>query len=129
MSLRIDNQSGYDTADLRRFIRRGLAACGVRGAIHVTVTAAPGRSRGCATVGGRRMNLALASPSYSRGSFDSFLRRLGNLLQHEAAHLRGMEHHQMPPTLLMSHGPIPAWAKGAKIRYLGRAPDQMRHLR
>lgn len=125
--LRLDNRSGYDTEGLRRFIRRGLVACRVRGDVHVTVVSSPIRSRGCATVGGREMVLAVASPS--RTTHREFIRRLARLIEHEAAHLRGVEHGRMPRDLLYSLGSTPAWARGARIPYRGRAPDQMLALR
>ncbi len=127
LDVRLENRSGYDTESLRRFVRRGLAAYGVRGIVHVTILASPIRSRGCATVGGRRMVLAMAAPS--RTTSREFLRRLARLIEHEAAHLRGVEHKNMPRELLYSLGPTPAWAKGIKIPHRGRAPDQLKALR
>ena len=116
----LDNRSGYDDASLRRFIGAGLRATGMpsRG-LRVVVLSAPERSRGCATVKGKELILALAPPSrYS-------LRRLARLLEHEAAHLRGADHGDMPHGLLYSLGPTPAWAHGRVLRYRGRAPDQV----
>ncbi len=127
MGLRLINRSGYDDEDLRRFVRRGLSACGVRGAVECTCVASPIRSRGCAEVGGKRMVLAIAAPS--RTSKKEFLRRLARLFEHEAAHLRGLEHHKMDRDLLYSRGPTPDWARGTKLRYVGRAGDQMAALR
>ena len=74
----------------------------------------PIRSRGCAEVGGRRMVIALASPS--RFS----LRRLARLFEHEAAHLKGVEHSKMSERLLYSLGPTPRWAEGCTFRYRRR---------
>jgi len=127
LSLRLDNRSGYDTEDLRRFIRRGLRACGVRGAIHVVVVASPIRCRGCAEVRGKKMVLAVAAPSHSTPK--EFYRRLSRLIDHECAHLRGLEHKHMPEALLYSTGSRSEWSQGMTIRYLGRAPDQMAILR
>lgn len=73
------------------------------------------------------MVLAVASPS--RTTPKEFIRRLARLIEHEAAHLRGVEHGRMPRELLYSLGPTPAWARGAKISYRSRAPDQMKALR
>ena len=120
MAIELVNRSGYDTADLRRFLERGAAATGIsHKRLRVVVTASPIRSRGCAAVGGTRMSIAIAPPS--RFS----LRRLARLFEHEAAHIRGAQHGHMPRNLLYSLGPVPAWARGLRIRYRGRAPDQI----
>lgn len=73
------------------------------------------------------MVLAIASPSY--GSSAGFLRRLARLFDHEAAHLRGVEHKDMDRDLLYSLGPTPAWARGARIRHRRRAQDRFRYAR
>jgi len=140
--MRFTNRSGYDTADLRSFIDEALRTYGVRSRdVEVIVVAAPKRSRGCAEVGrcfgdrcvgGRRMVIAIAPPSYDT-SYEAFLRRLSNLLRHECAHLRGYEHEDMDYHLLYSYGPITPWARrwsrgGRRIRYRGRAPNQMEGL-
>ena len=120
---RLENRSGYDTDDLHALIARGLRATGtkVRG-LRVVVVASPVRSRGCATVNGTRMVIAIASPN--RFS----LRRLARLIEHEAGHLRGLEHEKMDRQLLFSLGPTPAWAEGMRLRYRGRAQSQLAHL-
>lgn len=56
------------------------------------------------------------------------LRRLARLFEHECAHIRGFEHEMMDRDLLLSLGPIPAWAEGATFRYGGRAPPQLPFL-
>jgi hypothetical protein len=91
--------------------------------IEIVVVAAPQRSRGCAEVGGHRMVLAIAPPSYS--DYASFMRRLSRLFEHEARHLQGIEHAQMSEALLYSLGPTCSWAKGLRIRYVRRAPRQI----
>lgn len=127
MSFRLDNQSGYDTEDLRAFFARGLRAFRVRDFRHIIVVAAPARSRGCADVGktgprkrpGRVIVIAIAPPSrYS-------LRRLARLFEHELAHTMGYEHEDMPHDLLWSLGPTPAWARSLRIRHRRRAPNQL----
>jgi hypothetical protein len=65
------------------------------------------------------MSLAIASPAHFT------MRRFARLFEHEAAHLRGMQHEAMPHELLYSLGQVPEWARGVKIRYRGRAPDQL----
>lgn len=83
----------------------------MRGAFAVDVVPSPIRSRGCAEVGGRRMVIAIASPS------NFSLRRLARLFEHEAAHLKGLDHERMNERLLYSLGPTPGWAKGSEFRY------------
>lgn len=125
--LTLENHSGYATEDLRRFFLRGLRALGVRRDKRVVVVSSPIRTRGCATVArdarGSVIVIAIASPS--RFS----VAKLGRIFEHEVAHAKGLEHEDMrSERLLYSEGPAPAWARGARIRYLGRAPDQMRRL-
>lgn len=120
----VENRSGYDTGDLRRFLRRGLVALGVRERTHVVVVASPIRSRGCAQIGsvrreGRIVVVSMASPS--RFS----LRRLARLLEHEIAHKKGADHRDMNERTMYSLGDVPRWARGTRIRYRGRAPDQV----
>ena len=120
MAFKLINRSGYDTEDLRRFFARGLAATQTRRrGLVIEVVAAPGRSRGCATIDGRRMVIAIAAP------WRFSIRRLARLFVHEAAHIRGQEHKQMPQRRLLSLGPTPRWAEGMTIRYRGRAPNQV----
>ena len=119
----LENQSGYDTDDLRRFFAAGLQAQGITKHLRIRVTASPIRSRGCATVGGHSLRIAIAPPS--RFS----LRRLARLFEHECAHAVGLEHSAMPERVLYSLGPVPRWAQHATIRYRRRAPDQVRLLR
>ena len=123
MRLQVVNRSGYDSMSLMRFFRRGLKALGIRKPVRITVVSAPARSRGCAEVGGSDMVIAIASPR------NFSLRRLARLFEHEAAHLKGIEHKQMNKNLLYSLGSIPDWAKNAFIKYRGRAPNQMQFLR
>jgi hypothetical protein len=73
------------------------------------------------------MVLAVAAPSHSTPK--EFYRRLSRLIDHECAHLRGLEHKHMPEELLYSTGPRSEWSQGMTIQYRGRAPDQMAVLR
>ena len=103
---------------------KGLRALGVRQSKSIIVVSAPARSRGCAEVGrgrseGGAIVISMAPPS--RFS----LRRLARLFVHEVTHTKGKDHEQMEHEVLWSLGPIPSWAQGARIRYRGRAPDQM----
>ena len=119
----LDNRSGYDTADLRRFFLKGLRSLGVREKKHVIVVAAPARSRGCAEVGGKREGVAVVISIASPSNFS--LRRLAKLFEHEVGHTHGLVHEKMTHEMLWSLGPVPAWAKGTQIRYRGRAPSQI----
>lgn len=97
---------------------------GVTTCRRILVVAAPARSRGCAEVGtvereGRVIVIAMAPPS--RFS----LRRLARLFEHEVTHTRGQEHEAMSHDVLWSLGPVPRWARGARLRYRGRAPRQL----
>lgn len=124
--LRLVNRSGYDTEDLRRYIRRGLRANRVRQDVLVIVVASPIRSRGCAEVGGGRMTLAIAAPG--RTSTREFYRRFARLIDHECGHLNGYDHDQMrrlSRAFLYSEGPESRWSRGLRIRYRGRAPKQL----
>lgn len=118
-SIVLENNSGYDSRDLLRVITRAAHVMGVRKRVRVVVTASPIRSRGCATVGGDEVVFAIAPPSKFT------MRRFARLAEHEFAHIKGIEHEQMGERLLYSEGALPLWAKGLRIRYLGRAPDQM----
>jgi hypothetical protein len=107
---RIDNRTSYRDEDVRKFVQAGLRAYGAPPNTEVTVRAAPGRTRGCAILGGRRMVLALARPSKWS------LRKATLIFRHEVAHLRGADHHEMSPDIYWSRGPVPAWARGKKLR-------------
>lgn len=125
-SFELENRSGYDSSDLRRFLARGFRASGIPASrmrrLRVVIVAAPQRSRGCADVGGTRIVLAIAPPSHFT------VRRFARLLEHESAHILGMDHRDMPRELLYSLGKTPAWAQGAVLRYRGRASDQIPRL-
>jgi len=122
----LENRSGWDTSDLRRFFAKGYAAAvagwGARRSrkrLHIVVTSAPGRTRGCAEVGGNKMVMAIGSPSRFR------LRRLARVYEHELAHIWGSPHAHMMPRLLYSFGKTPWWAETSRFGYRGRAPDQL----
>lgn len=126
--LTVTNRSGYATEDLREFFSRGLSALRVRSCRRIIVVAAPARSRGCADVGsvrfkatGDTLTIVIAIAPPSRFS----LRRLARLFEHEVTHTLGKEHEAMSHDVLWSLGAIPRWARGARIRYLGRAPNQL----
>lgn len=64
------------------------------------------------------MVISIASPS----RFD--LRRLSRLFEHEVSHKLGSEHRDMSESRMYSLGDVPRWARGTKIRYRSKAPDQ-----
>lgn len=117
--------TGYDTGDLRRFFAKGFRSMRFDPRqverFNVFVTAAPQRSRGCAEMKGkyRTMVISLAAP------WRASLRRLARLFEHEATHLEGYDHDEMPKRVLYSLGGVPRWAEGTVLRYHGRAPRQM----
>lgn len=141
MGVRVINRSGYDTADLRRFAIRGLRACGVRGDVTIWFFSSPIRTRGCSPVGkdgDLPIVVALAPPSYHGQDEELLVLKAAAILKHEAAHYRGLPHARMKgPKLLESRpclgigcrGRMPSWARGLRLRYRGRAPNQMIALR
>lgn len=122
-SFTLTNRSGYDTGDLRRFFRVALARLGVKRHKQIVITASPIRTRGCAEVGpdrcGSGIVIAIAPPS----SFT--MAKFSRIVQHELAHAKGAEHGDMPERLLYSEGGALPWARNLRIRYRGRAPNQM----
>jgi hypothetical protein len=130
--VRLVNFTSCDSGDLRRFFEAGARALGVprdrwRRTV-IVVTSAPKRSRGCATVGGDHVSIAIAPRSYNR-SRRGFIRRLARLFEHEMAHHAGAEHEDMPHKRLYSLGPEPMWSRKLEIRRRGRTPDQLAVLR
>lgn len=102
----VQNLSRYDTTDIGRFVKRGVAAYGDKAQqkrLLVVVRPAPGRTRGCARLGGDAMVLAVARPSKWS------TRKAALILRHEVAHLRGADHHEMSEDVLWSRGPLPRW--------------------
>lgn len=125
----LTNRSGYETQDLVRYFARALAAYRIRTFKRIVVVASPIRTRGCAEVSGDRCGasivIAIASPS--KLSYP----KLARIVEHECNHARGLEHEDMArhdEKLLYSEGRLPAWARGLRLRYRGRAPDQMADL-
>jgi len=120
--LRLQNESGYVTADLRRILLRGLRACGVqRPVVEIRVVPAPKFTRGCAEIGGHRMVLAIGPPSYEDDR--RFRVRLARVLRHEFGHLKGKAHDEMAEDLRYPHekGTVPSWAFDGPLRWRGSA--------
>lgn len=107
----LKNWSSYDTSDLLQFFERGLRGLKARGHKNIMVVPSPIRSRGCATVGGHQIVIAIASPSHFS------LRRLARLFEHEVTHNKGLDHEEMDEDVLWSLGPIPSWAQGTVLRW------------
>ena len=102
----VQNLSRYDTADISRFVKRGVAAYGSeaqQNRLLVVVRPAPSRTRGCARLGGDAMVLAVARPSKWS------TKKAALILRHEVAHLRGADHEEMSDDVLWSKGPLPRW--------------------
>ena len=108
----LTNHSRYETEDLLRFFERGLRALRQGHRVkRILVVPSPIRSRGCATVGGDSIVIAIASPSHFS------LRRLARLFEHEVTHNKGLDHEEMRQNVLWSLGPVPRWAKGTVLRW------------
>jgi hypothetical protein len=125
----LENQSGFATEDLRRFLEKGLSVYGVRGPVDVLVTSSPIRSRGCAAIDGYDIVIAAAPPSYN-ATPAGHRKRLALLLRHECRHLEGDDHDAMDRDVLYSYGPEQswAWARDLPLRRRGRAPNQLPRL-
>lgn len=123
----LENRSGYDARDLAAFLQRGLGAAGVRRPKRAIVTASPIYTRGCAAispdVAGAGISIAIAAPNRFR------LAKLARIVEHEARHLLGEDHGDMPARhVYTSAASVPRWARGLSVRYVGRAPPQLPRL-
>lgn len=136
-SVRVENETPYDTRDLAAFFAKGLRAMGARVPKIIRCIPIASASRGVANVGrhsqrlrqegsrspqpsggtgggtGEAHSLVLALPVPSKMT----LRRLARLLEHEVRHTFGEEHKDMTTKVYWSLGPLPAWARGARVRY------------
>lgn len=122
--LKVINRTQYATEDLERFFARGLWALGCRKNKIVKVLPTKGESRGIAYVGrcrnqqrgtceAKSMVFLLPPPGPSMT-----IRRLARLFEHEVSHTLGKRHEDMTETEYWSSSPsVPAWARGAVIRY------------
>ncbi len=135
MRLRIDNQTRWDTRDLRRFILAALRHKGA-GDRHVSIgygkhgdvggwgsypdnrREASDRRRGCRE--GATMRLTLPGPgwvaAHERDPID--LRQLAQLLEHEIDHTLGLTHDDMLDWWTLE----PTWHKDLIVRW--RTPNQ-----
>lgn len=118
------NHSGYETRDLVRYFARAMRAYRLRRHKRIVIVSSPIRTRGCAEVSGDRCGativIAIAPPSKLSYA------KLARIVEHEMNHARGLEHHEMhDERLLYSEGGVPSWARGLRLRYRGRAPNQM----
>ena len=99
---------------------------------NIVVVSSPIYSRGCANVGSStnkrdeesQIVIAIAQPA--RLSAPGGMRRLARVVEHELLHTQGLDHEDMTEHDLYSLGPLPAWAYGKRIRYEGRAQNQLK---
>jgi hypothetical protein len=97
----------------------------------VTIVSSPIYSRGCANVGKStrrrdeesRIVIAIAQPA--RLAAPGGMRRLARVVEHELLHTQGLDHEDMSEKDLYSLGPLPEWAYGKRLRYEGRARNQL----
>ena len=89
----------------------------------IVVVSSPIRTRGCAEVSadreGAMIVIAIAPPTKFT------LAKFARIFEHECTHAKGSEHEQMAESVLWSEGDVPAWARGARLRYRSRAPSQL----
>lgn len=131
--MKLRNLTAWSTRDLRALIVRALRAQEIepREYRSLRVEVVYARSRcvsGCAYIGrvelteerlrasrtlGHRMTLRLRAPW--RGPLDP--REVAAVAIHEAAHLRGVRHRQMEPSLLYCYPSIAEWAAGMPLRH------------
>ena len=121
------NATGYSTADLVRITAKAFRAYGIKTPKDVIFTSSPIRTRGCATVSPDRSRAVLSVSIAAPSKFT--WQKLAAILRHECAHLRGLQHEDMHEELLYSEGSVPRWARGEKLRYVRRAPSQMKVLK
>jgi hypothetical protein len=121
-TIRVDNRTGYDTADLERFFAKGLWAMGCKRDKFIKVLPTNGDSRGIAYVGRchtaqrgacEARSIVLMLPAPERLS----VRRLARLFEHEVLHTLGKSHEQMTKAEYWSQGGVPGWARGMKVRW------------
>jgi hypothetical protein len=130
-NLTVRNHTGYVTADLERFFKRGLEFFGAqKDKVIKVIPTKTDDGRGIAFVGrcayprekgaceGKSMVLMLPHPSQIT------MRRLARLFEHELKHNLGLSHEQMSEGEYWSRGPIPSWARGCIIQWHppGRTP-------
>jgi hypothetical protein len=123
-AVELRNYSGYDARDLAALVQAGLGAAGVKRPKIIVVTASPIYTRGCATISSDRpwsvVSIAIAAPSRFT------LAKLARIVEHEARHARGEDHGDMPDKdVYTSSSSVPRWARGLRVRYLGRAQGQI----
>ena len=119
----LENFSGYDSGDLLELFERGRVAENAPCQLEVQVTPTPNRTRGCATVGGKKVVVAVAPPSrFSKA-------KLARIYRHELRHIAGQEHEDMTERDLWSSGPEPEWSRGVSIRYRQRGESVRGKLR
>lgn len=131
LSLKLDNQTRYDTAGLRALIMAGLQACGAHGPREVTVRYGTGRSWAAVGEdvqhGGHgvtilmrvdRWEISAAAKAEGRSPRQHpttlNVLRFAQVLEHEIAHTMGLRHPEMTRALLYCEQPVP-WADGFTV--------------
>ena len=134
------NETLWNSEDLRRLFSKGLDALGCKRERNIQILKTPEPSRGIAYVGtcsGARGSCPHSSdgpPAKNVGGSCETraivlmlpvpskmdLRRLSRLFEHEYLHTMGKEHEEMTSAEYWSTGPLPKWARGARVRYDGR---------
>lgn len=137
-SLKVTNETGYDTRALRRIIVGAIrAVClPVRGAVRVTYHR-PGEYKNAAWHGGsaaygrverkedggfityQGLTMVLTLPR-DPALFD--LANFARTAHHEALHWKGVDHTEMTDAQLRCSGPVPDWAVGVVVEF--RAPKK-----
>jgi len=150
-SLRITNDTGYDTRAIRKIVVRALkAVClPVRGAVRIAYSAgsfgdfgdARYRHHGEAVMGSthRRedgsfvtyqgLTMVLTLPRKPEEADVGYFARVA---LHEALHWKGVDHKDMTENQLHCAGPLPEWAEGISLTHAVRcspSPDALRAKR
>lgn len=130
--LRVINRTNYVTEDLERFFVAGLNALGTKHDKIIRVLSTTGESRGIANVGACQNNQR--GPCEKKGLVlflpppeQLTIRRLARLFEHEVRHTRGETHEEMSEEVYWSsQKTVPAWARGAQIRWQYGQQRQLR---
>lgn len=109
LRLKLDNRTRWDTRDLRRFVLAGLKHCGVDGywTVRIASTRQPYGSSGLAYVNSHWFQINIPAYGWSDNWRSKIqlvtlpavkLREVGQVLEHEVAHCRGLHHGEMRPS-------------------------------
>lgn len=122
--MELDNTTKYRTDDLRKFVLAGLKATGTELPKVVRIRySRNSQHSGWAAYNGRRMQLTLPGKTEKLD-----LKHFGQVIEHEAAHLRGLRHRDMHRSLLYSQTEA-AWTDGLELRMREDKPPTTRTAR